>query len=195
MSLVKRNKQPLPYKRPPKRLKKAKQIEKYAAAYARGITIGTQKGHEKKSLEDSAREHIGHWIDNLNPLELVAIGGMTVIVHNFILDPANNVLPTAIKAITSIPQNVITNIVAIYQTELNAVTGWNISMSGGNISVSGKPSEKLSTQEKVPGLPQWELWLLAFTIAFIIVKYGAQILGTFQGGLGALIPMLMGAVV
>jgi hypothetical protein len=186
MSLAKRNKQPLPYKRPPRRLKKAKQIEKYAAAYARGITIGTQKGHEKKSLEDSAREHVGKWIDNLNPLELVAIGGMTVIVHNFILDPANNVLPTAINAITNIPKNVITNIVAIYQTEINlAAQGLGF----------GQPIKQgtLSSQEKVPGLPQWELWLLAFTIAFIIVKYGAQILSSVQGGLGAIIPMLIGA--
>jgi hypothetical protein len=55
-----------------------------------------QKIHEKKSLLDSARQHIGKMIDRVDPIELAEVVATTYLVHQFLV--ATNILTeTAIK--------------------------------------------------------------------------------------------------
>lgn len=56
--------------------------KKLAIATAEGTAIGEQKGHEKKTLMESLREHIGKMIDRLEPEKVIVWATTTLLVYS-----------------------------------------------------------------------------------------------------------------
>lgn len=150
--------------KPPKKLKKAKRLEVDATAVARGTEIGKIQGQAKKSVEQSLKEHMSHWIDSINPLELFAIGSGTYIVHELIV---NTPLLMQKASVFGISATILgaAGVAFTYVTE-------HLNLFGEN-----KP-EKLSDD--------WRLWVISFFASFVIVRHGGQLLGLMKDGAGSL---------
>jgi hypothetical protein len=147
------------HKKPPKRLtdyKKATKLEE-------GLTLARKKGElkfkkSKKGLELSFREHLGKIIDNIGPyVEVSAVLGMTLIVHNIVasdpeVKPKVDVLMQAEKWIF-LPS-------IAFVEWLGARLGTEI-MKG----LAG------------PIPAQYFDWILSFVVAYMLVKYGGQLIG------------------
>jgi len=126
----------------------------------------------KKPLELSLREHLGKIIDNTEVpqwLEIVAITGMTIIVKN-VIEASEDLLVKTIEigtGLTKIPLDLLYNLLP--------------AQIKGMIGIEGlrKPLEKVpELYEKT--LDTWQIeiaeWLIAFTLAFLIVHNFGEIM-------------------
>jgi len=136
--------------------------EKLATAQAYGETIGKAKAESdwkktQKGFEESLRKHLGHWIDTINPLELTATLGMTFIVKN-VIDVTPEITDNLLKY------------------------GWAgaVGLTFGWIFEEYLKKKKKKPVEfpKVETLDQFEVfkWIISFSIAYIIVRHGGQIM-------------------
>jgi hypothetical protein len=154
------------HKKPPKRLsnyKKAVKLEE-------GLTVARLKGElrfkkSRQGLEKSLREHLGKFIDKIEPLELIATLGLTVIVKTILVDH--------------------------YLERLKILHGLGVAGWFAAVPVLITP-----ISPEVPQTITSEVadWILAFSIAYCIVKYGGQMLGLLEKGLVPVVGMLIGAV-
>lgn len=132
-----------------------------AAIEAEAIKIAServqQKLHEKKSLLDSAREHLGKMIDRIDPLEATAILGATYLIKQ-------GIQWTEVLTTSNLP-----NITWL----LNLFNPFR-----GVVNVPVIPRETAEDIQKALDTPQSEAieWLLAFAAAFIIVRHAGEII-------------------
>jgi hypothetical protein len=173
---------PQPQHKPPKKKKKAKRLEIEAAAIERGRIIGQFQGHKKKPLEESIKEHIGHWIDSINPLETVAVLGTTVLV----------------KRAIDLSEDLTARIVSASQNP----KAWYLAFVGMSPLAPLWTSQFLGKEapevKQALSSPTAELveWLMAFSIAYIIVHNAGSIitaLGSGAKGLGEMVGFLLPA--
>jgi len=131
-----------------------------------------QKIHEKKSIGDSLRQHIGKIIDRVDPLETIAIGGLTYFLQPGIL---------GLEQVTTYAQkNLFT---------WEALTSWKPWLDAAGVDTGSQP------QNTTPAsLSQVVLsWVLAFIVAFIMIRHAGKIIETAGNALNLvkmLIPMM-----
>ena len=163
-----------------------KKTMKLAEAERLGFLKAELKWHKKKPLEESLREHIGKMIDNVDGLDVLAIGSGTLLIHQFILkDPdilrrVSNAFSTLSYAISDPFMVWIQGITSYFGL------GW----------LWGPPPGYIETGSATGSveLDQLMLWILSFVIAFMLVKYGGQIfgmLGSSIGGIAGLIGLFV----
>jgi hypothetical protein len=128
---------------------------------------GTQKGWMK-----SIRDHIGKIIDRIDPLEVGATVGLTVIIHELIMKTPE-LYKQAIGATeafaalaTWFPRTVIPAVGQIFNITMDATTQ--------EANKQAMEYQKLLTQSEM-----W-IWLVSFALAYILVKHGGQIFGLLK---------------
>ncbi len=141
---------------------------------------------EPKNLLLSAREHIGKLIDTMtfeDVVDVVAAMGLTTIIHD---------------AIKGIPE--------VVETLKNTTVSGLMSIFGPNLFTSSQgffdliglgdlyrkwttPSEPILKPQE-DQLPMFLGWLLAFSIAWCIIKWGDKLLSAGIGTLPAIIKLL-----
>lgn len=157
---------------------KMKEAVQEASIVAEAIKLAElkleRKDHEKKSLLDSARQHIGKIIDRVDPLETAAVIGTTVLIHGFILS-----IEGFAGELTATLANKVSDIGISGITQLATNLGFKLDLPTAPQAQAKPPQDNIT------------LWLLSFVVAFILVRYGAQILSSF-GGLKGLIGGMAG---
>jgi hypothetical protein len=151
------------------RLPKRK-TEKLAFHKALGETLGKLQAeyrfkHTKKGWLKSIRDHIGKWIDNLNPLELAATIGLTIIIKTLI-DKSEEI------------RGWLETTGGLY-AEFETFLGRQTLLKPIGQALGLKEIEKGSFEGV---FPDWMDWLIAFTLAYIIIKHGGQLLGFMKEG-------------
>jgi hypothetical protein len=86
---------------PPKKQKKIKKILKEAEARAQGEILGQYKARAQKPWDTSLKEHLGHWIDHIQPLELGAILAGTYMLHG--------IMPSMVAQVLGLQKDEIKN--------------------------------------------------------------------------------------
>jgi hypothetical protein len=150
-------------KPPPKRKKKAKRLEIEAAAVSRGTELGRMQAHQKKEWTVSLKEHMGHWIDNIDPFELAAIGSGTIMIHGLIINSPE----LKNKALVWLPS--ILGVGGI-------MIGYGLSQLE-EMGIFGRAE---------PLKDDWPYWIAAFFISYLLVRHGGQLLGLMREGAGSL---------
>jgi hypothetical protein len=126
--------------------------------------------HKKKPLDESAKEHIGKILDNLHIgeiSELIAIIGAANIIFDLIMS------------------------VEAWRTKAQkspigyAIIGSAYQQSGLFETVPKELIDKLTKD-------QISVFLTSWTIAYIIIKHGGQLIGLLEKGLTTVIPMFLG---
>jgi len=186
-------------KKPPKKKKKAKRLEIEAAAIERGRIIGQFQGHKKKPLEESLKEHVGHWIDKMDPLELVAMAGMTYTVHEVIV-----ATPALMEAAANVAENpassVWSNIVSSFgSAAIEVFLHMPMQATRALTTATAEPTKKAAAAlENLLAKREFVIWIISFALAYIIVKHAgelAQALAGIGGNLTSIVTLLMPAVV
>jgi len=148
--------------------------------------------HRKKPLDESTKEHIGKIIDNTKILEIaegVAVFGMTFVIHDVILSTeallqkvgANyNAFAKAYTTLTGNPQ--ASGILASFSIPTETL----LALLGVTLTQKGQ----------TPTAPDMNLqvfmWLISFSLAYIIVKHAGQLIGLLDKGMGDVLGLLMG---
>jgi len=157
---------------PPKRLsnyKKAVKLEE-------GLEFARLKAQDRwkkstKGFMRSIQDHVGKAIDRIDPLETAAVLGLTFIVHGIIIDEKN-----------------------VYHEHLKKIRGMKK-------LVWGRAAEKLGISLEEWNIPETETaditqemfdWIISFTLAYCIIKYGGQLLGLLDKDLVKVVGMLLG---
>jgi hypothetical protein len=136
--------------------RQVKTLAKEAQALSNAITKGDTQAHSKKSLAESLREHIGKMVDRIDPLEALTVGALAVV-----LQPTMARLPAVVVTAGEATSATFINW-ALFPFSLFAPSIPNIKPE------DLKPNDLLG-------------WLLAFIVAFMIVRHGAEILSAAGG--------------
>jgi hypothetical protein len=118
------------------------------------------KAHEKKPLMDSFREHLGKWLDRVDPIELAAIAAATVIIHTTITgteDLLNRVLKFSQSPQGFLAKPLIDTAFFLFG-QVNYLTG------------SGVPNTFDESNS-----PDVLVWAISFVIAYIGIKNAGKI--------------------
>jgi hypothetical protein len=106
---------------------------------------------------------------NVNPLQLVATGGIAYLIHSYILNSQE------LKA----------------KIKVGDTAAWMSILSKGAIeNVLTGASLKLVD---VVGKQDWAIWLVSIGIAYVIVTQGGAMIGLLEKGIGTIVPMFFGA--
>lgn len=168
---------------PPKRLTNYKKQVKLAE----GLEVAKLKGSLRfkktlKGIELSAREHIGKLIDKLEPLELVACLGLTLIVKKVIDE--SEVLRGKLKQIAKPAYGIY--FVPPEDYVGPPQVGTPSARPSYRVFYPG-PRKTEEAAEAYEGLfPDWADWLISFAIAYCIIKHGGQLLGLMKEGMGTM---------
>jgi hypothetical protein len=144
-----------------------------------------KKAHSiAKKPEDFLEEQGKKLLDKLDPLETVAIVGMTVLVHGVIIS-SKPLVEKTVQAFTT-PEGYL-------QGFLSAGLAWvippeSVPWLGKKLVPEAKTLESL-------GVEEWQIWVISFTLAYIIIKHSGQLIGLMEKGLGSVVPMLLGVAV
>lgn len=169
-------------------MRKLKKIEKEARAQRKGEILGEFDAHSKKSFLESLREHIGKTIDNVDPIEAMAIGSGTILIHQFIL---NN--PDSLRQIN----NAYATLKQVATEPWVAWFGGLASYFGLGFLVGAPPGYEVEKGKPITGnviTDQLMLWMLSFVVAFVLIKYGGQLLGLLgagAGGMGGIVSLFL----
>ena len=165
------------HKKPPKRLsnyKKAVKLEE-------GLQFARLKAEDRwkkssKGFMRSLQDHVGKAIDRIDPIEAAATFGLTYIIHDLILKTEE--LKKTLDDITAVPITIDSEKYRIglhgYYPEEEAKLGGLVGQSLGWVSVF--PMD----------------WLISFSLAYCIIKYGGQLIGLLDKGLVPVLKLLMG---
>ena len=138
-----------------------------------GSLKAENKVHEKKSMLDSAREHIGKMIDRIDPLEVGAVAGLTFVLHETILS-TSDLLQKINVTIARNPAYVV--------GVLNPFAGLMLALL-----------PKVSFPEELENIKtpdSFFLWVVSFILAFIIIRWGAELLKGGVSGVASLLPLI-----
>jgi len=161
----------------------ARKAEKVAFAAEMGRLKAIQKFERKEKLTDQLREYIKKWLDKIDPIELAAITGATIIVHDVLF-----------KADEFIRQVEVWKQSEKIQTKIIA-SGGIFGFEGGIALEIVKAIFPDLFQKAYGDKPEVEqrtltgeltLWFVAFAIAYYGIKHGADLLNVarmFFGGI------------
>ena len=130
-----------------------------------------KKAHsiDKKPL-DFIVEQGKKLLDRIDPIETAAIIGTTIIVHGLISDNKDWVAKTIeYSKLWSQDQ------------ALAFIEDWYAQLTG-----------KEQKQKNLIEFPDWSVWLVSLSIAYIVIKHGGQLIGLLESGLSSVVPMLLG---
>jgi len=176
---------------------KVKEAKKVSEAIGLGLEVGKQKAHKKKKFEESLREHIGKFIDRIEPMEFLSTLATTYIVHGIILTSAELYQRTqnitkGLRIISGTPE--IIKYLPFGDTPL----AWaaNIPFLASKLwdIYTQKEATKEQKEEiiqgateiaKAPEADDLYLWAVSFAIAYYVQKHGIKdILGSVRAFLG-----------
>ena len=151
--------------------KKSMYVE--AKARRKGELQAELEFHRRKPLEQSMKEHIGKLIDNfrLDPLEIAAVGGMTFVIHEFIMKTPE--LTRKILTGTEFPF-------------------WDVGLIWFNAFGIINPPEVKTGAQKVLNENAFLIWIVSLALAYIIVHNAGQLIGLLEGGITKIVPFLLG---
>lgn len=126
-----------------------------------------------KDLPLDLKDALLKMVSNIDPLEVAATIGTTIVIKNLI--DTSEAVRGAIKAATGLEDfDLINSIVN---------PGWGVSIWIFNL-ITGKAPTDINQEEIIEkaksfeGLfPDWMDWLIAFSFAYMLVKYGDSIFG------------------
>jgi len=151
-----------------------KKTFRLAKAQAYGEELGKLEANRhfredmKKGQESSIKEGIfstlKSMVEKIDPLEALAMGSATVLLHEVLSKSTDFLTEVDEKFSVTVLLNPITGLVAnaLWQILPEGVPKQNINM---------KPSELM-------------LWIIAFLVAFILIRYGGEIISSLGGVLG-----------
>jgi hypothetical protein len=112
-------------------------------------------------------------LDKIDPVETAAIIGTTIIVHGLISENKAWVAK-AIEYSKLWSQD----------QALAFIEDWYAQLTG-----------KEQKQKNLIEFPDWSVWLVSLSIAYIVIKHGGQLIGLLEKGLTNVIPLLLGVAV
>jgi hypothetical protein len=142
--------------------------------------------HRKKPLEESFKEHIGKMIDRVDPIELVAVAGMTVIVHQTVIGAED--LLKKVSTITNLPFSLSTGTFqALTSGSTQGFFITEIKTFGDILTNLGiiKTTAENSTPNEIL------TWMVCFAIAYVMIHNAHQLLNIMDQGLGAVIGLML----
>lgn len=166
---------------PGHRVHKYKTITKekrLAEARRKGELKAELEAHEKKPLMESAKEHLGKMIDNIDLMDLTVALAFTPLVHSIILT-----LPDLMDAARGAFILINTPTLGV---NLKDITSWITEIALQKASSLTKPPE--ITEEMY-------VWLLSFAVAYVISKNAGTLIGLVGSGLNKIVPFLLGVAV
>jgi hypothetical protein len=141
------------------------------------------EAHKKKSLEESAKEHIGKLIDNLHidPLRSLVIGAGAVLVYECLINDKEilkgvNVLGASVEIAGAIG----TILSATFFPPALPVTLGAMAGGLGTIITSTVSEVGIEELKKLPN-PQIILVCLSLVISYIMIEHGGQLIGLLAG--------------
>lgn len=149
---------------------RVKEAKKLAEAEALGTAIGEQKGHKKKKLEQSLREHLGKLIDRIDPLKTLGLAATTFVCYTLIKQN-KTLLETALRWADPVAQ--LGSPVFFLLRQFQIV-----------------PSPYEESAEWLEKQPDYFIWILALAIAYLLVEHGDALLG--DSGIEGFVAMLIG---
>jgi hypothetical protein len=139
----------------------------------------------------SLRDHVGRAIDRVDPLEIAAVGSLTVLIHETILHD-----PSILTQISNVFSTTTTVISKPWYAWLGGIAGYF------GLGFLFAPESYIETTTTTPEAKPLEskltdialLWILSFAIAFIIARHFGNIVagvGSAVGGLVGIIKLLI----
>lgn len=163
------------HRKPPKR----KTDYKKAVKLEQGLVVARLKGEDqwKKTKKGMYREllnHFGKAVDRIDPMETVATIGLTILIKQLI-DTSEDI------------RGQIKSIGGLYgEYYLFGQRGTWLRIVANVIGL------KEADAEKYEGFfPDYMDWLIAFTLAYIIIRHGGSLFGLMKEGMGTLKIVIM----
>jgi len=131
-----------------------------------------KKAHSiTKKPYDFIEEQGKKLLDKIEPLDAAAMAGMTYIVHGIIAgSPA-----------------LMEKVKVLQHPEFMLLGGLGV------VLTQYLPLPEGAIKKAAEATPDWFVWLESFTIAYVIIKHGGQLVGLLDKGLNAVVPLLLGA--
>lgn len=176
---------------------KVKEAKKLAEAEEIGRARGKQKAHKHKKLEESLREHIGKFIDRIEPMEFIGLLSTTYVIHGIILTTAELTqratnISKGLRLISGTPE------IIKYLPFGDSPFAWsaNIPFLLGKLwdiynkkELTQEEKENIISGSKTileePDAESLDLWIISIAIAYYIQKHGIlNIFSAVRGFLG-----------
>ena len=186
---------------------KIKEAVRTGALEAESIRIGSLKAERKfeqnKPLMLSLKEKLSNMIDRVDPIEVLALGASTFLIHTAILASESVVHDLELKLKSKEGLDFFVGMVnpfvplytsAFQELGLNPlnplVKTQSISAEAG-LKAQAPQDAKLASSQKAwePG-DSIEIWLLSFVLAFLMIRWGADLIKSGTSGVLGLIPLL-----
>lgn len=158
-----------------------KRAEKVAYATEMGRLKAIEKFKRKEKFTDQMRDYVKNWLDRIDPLELLAIGGATVVVHDVIF-----------KLDKFITQAEAWKDSDKIQTQILAqISAFGIPVGGIALDILQTLFPDLVEEaygKKPPPTPTGDilLWIISLAVAYYAIKHGADLISVasmFWGGI------------
>lgn len=162
-------------KRVPKKQKTVSKIQKEAESAEYGKQIGAIKAKNKVGFLDRLKELIYRKLEDLDPLKICAIGGLTLFIHGLIINSPELKEKAALYGSSAF---------------LLGAIGVTISAVAQATNLFGESTPELPLTDK------WQYWVLAFVLAWLICEHGGEIAGMLIDGgkgIGSLATAILGA--
>lgn len=127
---------------------------------------------KSKGATQTIKESIIQWIKTIDPLEVTAIGGLTLIVHNFMINT-----PKILEGISNTLNLLAIPVPILPLLELTGLVPKNLG--------ADQWKEILKNNEVI-------VWLVAFSLAYVMVRHAGALIGLVNGGIDKIVPFLLG---
>ena len=181
------------HKGPPKRLSNYKKAVKLEEGLVLARNRGVNKWKSsKKGIMRLIQDRLEKIIDRIDPLETVAVLGTTFIVKTMLLDRMEEVAKLYRGNVGGIPFGMGLIIESVRKEGVTILAIKN--PFTGEVIWEWTIGEKLSESEPealLGGVPDWYQWIIAFAIAYMIVKHGGELFGALKG-IGPIVGAMVG---
>lgn len=167
----------IPKSKPPRKRSNAFKEKKMTEAHVTGELNAHRKFESKKSIKERVLEYFEKLLENIDPLEAIAILGGTIIVHDVIFKMAE--FSTELSKVNP----VVLGISAVGGglaggTLLALFDVWSQVQVADTYASEEKKKEVEAAKRKLNSdIPlQIVLWLMAFTVSYIAIKHGDDLL-------------------
>lgn len=153
---------------------------------------------KQKPLMEKLMEHLEKIVDRIDPVELIAIGGATVIIYRMIKasEPLQQTMKNLGSALTQLPTRIGQLLTGTFAGEPFAPI---IQQFMQSVMIRAQKGDKEAQQYLVDRgwqitegfFPDWLDWLVSFTLAYIIIKHGGQLFGLAEKGLSGVLTLLL----
>lgn len=169
---------------PPKKQKKLKKLLKEAEAIAKGTELGKYKAHSKKPWQESLKEHLGHWIDGINPLDLAAICATTYLIHGVVIT-STTLMQTITNYVTKTPEG-IGLIFGSAVAPFFGIPGIVVHYLQQMINISNFSKTEQNQIKAFSQTTDFMIWIVSFALAYILIKHGGALIGMLGSEAGSI---------